>query len=114
MKKLFASFAICTALLLAAGLYAGKQPKARTWNGWISDSGCAAKGASAAHKDCATKCVKEKGAQWVFVDSKKKSVVKIHNQDAVDPEKDLGHAVKVTGAMMEDGSLHIEKINPAM
>ncbi len=114
MRKVVASIAMGAVLLLGFSLYAAKQPKAQTWSGWISDSGCAAKGASAAHKDCAAKCVKEKGAQWVFVEAKKKAVLKIHNQDAVDPEKDLGHEVKVSGSLMEDGSLHIEKINPAM
>jgi D-alanyl-D-alanine carboxypeptidase len=99
------------ALLFAMIAVAGAQDKTMTWAGWISDSACAAKGMSAAHKDCAVKCVKEKGASWVFVEAKSKKVLAIHNQDAVS-EDQLGHEVEVTGHVMEDGSLHIDKIMP--
>ncbi|MGB9405142.1 MAG: hypothetical protein WCA98_16525 [Candidatus Acidiferrales bacterium] len=83
--------------------------KTMTWVGWISDSNCAAKGANAGHKACMEKCVKEKGASYVFVDTKTKGVAKIHNQDAI-TDADLGMEVKVTGHKMDDGSIHIDKI----
>jgi hypothetical protein len=83
-----------------------------TWTGWISDSHCAAKGMSADHKACAEKCVKEKGASYVFVDTKTKAVHNIHNQDAVN-DSDLGMEVKVTGHLMDDGSVHVDSIAAA-
>ena len=72
-------------------------------------SGRGVKGAKAEHKDCAMKCVKEKGASYVFVNEKSKKVMKIHNQDAVS-DANLGQEVKVTGHVMEDGQVHIESI----
>jgi hypothetical protein len=84
-----------------------------TWTGWISDSACSAdKAMSADHKGCAMKCVKERGASYVFVVSKDKKVVKIQNQDAV-ADANIGMEVNVTGNMTDDGSLHITKIEAA-
>ena len=37
-----------------------------SWTGWITDSDCGAKGASANHADCAKKCVADKGAKYVL------------------------------------------------
>ena len=58
MRKL-----ITTAILLFS-LFA-VSAVADDFTGWISDSKCGAKGASAEHKDCAAKCVKG-GAAPVF------------------------------------------------
>lgn len=93
---------VCAAVLLAGA-------KAESWTGWISDSNCAAKGTNADHKTCATKCVREKGAKWVFVDGKTDTVYAIHNQDVV-KDADLGHEVVVTGSVQADKSLHVESI----
>ena len=112
MRKALGAFSLLAILLAMLSLASAKE-KTSTWTGWISDSGCAAKGMSADHRDCAIKCVKEKGASWVFVNSKTKAVLNIHNQDAVNPDTDLGAEVKVTGHLMEDGSLHVDKIAPA-
>lgn len=114
MRKIASTFALFAVMLAILGLAVqAKEGKTMSWMGWISDSSCGAKGANADHKACATKCVKERGAAWVFVDSKTKDVVKIHNQDAVSGEADLGHEVAVTGHLMDDGALHIDKIAPA-
>ena len=112
MKKWMSVFAMFAFLGIAVSLFAGEEGKTATWTGWLSDSACAAKGTAAAHKDCALKCVKEKGASWVFVNTKDKAVLKINNQDAV-KEANLGAEVKVTGHVQEDGSLHIDSIAPA-
>ncbi len=80
-----------------------------TWTGWITDSACSAKEAMWGNKDCAIKCVKERGASYVFVTSKDKKVVKIQNQDAIKDEN-VGVEVNVTGNMTDDGSLHIARI----
>ena len=112
MKKVLSAFALLAMLLGTLTLSASAKEKDKTWTGWISDSSCAAKGTSADHRDCAIKCVKEKGASWVFVNSKTKAVLNIHNQDAV-TEDHVGHEVKVTGHLMDDGTLHVESIAPA-
>jgi hypothetical protein len=112
MKKALSTFALLVMLFGTLTLVASAKEKSKTWTGWISDSACAAKGVSADHRDCAIKCVKEKGTSWVFVNTKTKAVLNIHNQDAV-TEDHVGHEVKVTGHLMDDGTLHVESIAPA-
>ena len=107
MKKVFAITGFAVTLLLAFSL----TGFADTWTGWISDSGCGAKGAAAGHKDCAIKCVKEKGAKWVLVNSADKKVYAIDNQDAVS-EGNVGMEVKVTGDM-KGNAIHVESIAAA-
>lgn len=111
MRKALWSVAFVV-LLLAVSLAAGEKGKSETWTGWLSDSSCAAKGMNAAHKDCALRCVKEKGAKWVFVNSKTQQVFNIDNQDAVKDDH-VGKEVKLTGTLVEDKSIHVESIKPA-
>lgn len=109
--SLFGLFAMLLATLsLAAPTRAsGKQmAKATTYTGWISDSKCGAKGATADHKACADKCIKM-GAKYVFVDSQTKAVSKISNQAAV-KSADLGHEVTVEGYKTKSGLLHVESV----
>jgi|SRR5580658_1890488 hypothetical protein len=121
MKKVLSMLGVLAVLLATLGIGTvtraqdmNKDMKTMTWTGWISDSACGAKGANADAKACTIKCVKEKGASYVFVDTKSKKVVPIHNQDAV-TEANLGQQVKVTGHMMDDGSVHVDSIaNAAM
>jgi hypothetical protein len=112
MKKVFSRAAAAAVLVLALSITAASKPESSTWTGWISDSGCGAKGTSADHKDCALKCVREKGAKFVFVNSESKQVFNIHNQDAV-KDSDVGMEVKVTGHLMKDKSIHVDSIAPA-
>jgi anti-sigma factor RsiW len=96
----------------ALAVYNGEsQARTAVWTGWISDNHCGARGMAAAHKECAMKCIKEMNSYWVFVDSKSKSIVKIHNQDGVNPESSLGAEMKVTGWMMDDGTLQVSNIS---
>jgi len=112
MRRTLSAFVLLSMLLATLSLVASAQDQATTWTGWISDSSCKAKGMSAKHKDCGLKCVKEKGASWVFVNSETKAVLNITNQDAVKPDTALGQAVKVTGHAAQDGSIHIDSIEP--
>ena len=90
-----------------------------TWKGYIvffHDSVGGAKNANtAAGKDCAMQCVKNKrahrGSSWT---SSPRRLFKIHNQDIVNTDKDLGMEVTVTGHVMEDGMLHVDKISMEM
>src|SRR6266699_803313 len=90
---------------------AANDEKTMTWTGYISDRACGVKNANtAAGKQCAMQCVKEKGASWVFVDAKSKKVMKIDNQDIVNTDKDIGMTVEVTAHVMEDGKLNLDKV----
>jgi hypothetical protein len=114
MKKILSTMALVAMLCAALGLAVqAKEGKTTTWTGWVSDSSCGAKGTSADHKACASKCVKEKGASWVFVNTKTKAILNIHNQDAINADSDLGQEVKLTGHLMDDGSIHVDKVAPA-
>lgn len=93
---------LCSMVALAA-------PTDNSWDGWISDSKCAAKGANAAHAQCAKKCV-ENGEKPVLVTDKDQKVVAIENPAAVAGHE--GQHVKVTGSMTESGSLHVDKVTP--
>lgn len=112
MKKLFGLVGIAVLALATLNVTARADMKDKTWTGWISDSSCGVKGANATHKDCGVKCVKDKGASWVFVTSGKK-VIKIDNQDAINSDNDLGHQVKVTGHMNADGTMHVTSVASA-
>jgi hypothetical protein len=81
--------------------------KDATWDGWISDSKCGAKGANAAHAACAKKCI-DAGEKPVLVTDKDMKVVNIANPDAVKGHE--GHHVQVTGKMNDDGSLQVAKV----
>jgi hypothetical protein len=111
MRKIVNVLAVL-AMVCAMVTIVKAEDKTMTWTGWISDSHCGAKGMSADHKACAEKCVKEKGASYVFVDEKTKAVFNIHNQDAVKGD-DLGMEVKLTGHKMDDGALHVDSIAAA-
>ncbi len=93
--------------LFLCSLIAVAAPKDNSWDGWISDSKCGAKGANAAHAQCAKKCI-ENGEKPVFVTDKDQKVVPIENAAAVAGHE--GQHVKVTGTMTGSGSLHIDKV----
>ncbi len=112
MRKFVGVVALFAVVVLVGFAVAQARTPDKTWTGWISDSACGAKGMAEGHKDCAMKCVKEKGASYVFVNSKDKTVLNIHNQESV-MDSNLGMEVRVTGNVMDDGSLHINKIEPA-
>jgi len=111
MRKLFGVVALVAMVAMLAMSAAQVNAKDMTWTGWITDSLCSGKQAMWTNKDCAIKCVKERGASYVFVNSQDKKVLKIQNQDAVTDER-VGVEVKVTGNVTDDGSLHITKIEP--
>ena len=71
-----------------------------SWTGYISDSACGAKGANDKHAECAAKCVKEKGAKYVFVNDVDHKVYAIDAQDKV--AEHAGHHVTVTGSVDGD------------
>lgn len=65
-------------LMVVASLALAKEG---SWTGWVSDSHCAAKGANAGHKDCATKCVKGMGAKYVLYEPSSKKAYVLSDQE---------------------------------
>jgi hypothetical protein len=71
-----------------------------SWTGWISDDMCGTKGAAEGTSECTTKCVKEHGAKYVFVNDADKKVYAVDAQDKVAPH--AGHHVVVKGTVTGD------------
>jgi len=90
------------ATITAATLFAAALTMAAdgSWTGWISDRQCGAKGANAKAGECTTKCVKEHGAKYVFVNDADKKIYAIDDQDKVAAH--AGHHVTVKGAASGD------------
>src|ERR1700682_4257358 len=87
---------------LAATLFAGTLALAAdgSWTGYISDSACGVKGAKEGQAECTTKCVKEHGAKYVFVNDADKKVYAIDDQEKVAAH--AGHHVTVAGSIDGD------------
>ena len=64
----------------------------------MTETHCAAAGAKAAHKDCAIKCVKEKGAKWALYNPADKSMFVLSGDDAM-MERMAATEVTVKGSM---------------
>ena len=105
MKRL----ALMTAGLLLLATWAVASPAPNSWDGWISDSKCAAKGADASHAQCTKKCI-EGGEKPVLVTDNDQKVVPIDNPSAVTGHE--GQHVKVTGSLTSSGAVHIDKVTP--
>jgi len=102
-KFLFALAALALVSLLATASFAGD---ATTVNGWVSDSKCGVKGASADQAECTKKCIKA-GASPVVVTDKDQKVLAVENPDALKGHE--GHHVAVTGHIDGD-KIHVESI----
>ena len=101
---------LVTSLCVALGQEQHKKQAAdKSWTGYVTDEGCAAKGrGGAGHADCAEKCLSKEGTKAVLVTDGDNKVVKIANQDKV--KGHAGHHVKVTGKLDGD-SLTIESVS---
>ena len=105
MKFRIATIAAATLFLAAVSLAADTS-----LTGWISDSKCGAKGANAKAGECTTKCVKEHGAKYVFVNDADQKVYAIDAQDQVAAH--AGHHVTVKGNV-EGDSIKLSAIEMA-
>jgi hypothetical protein len=104
MKKFFPI--MLSLIVVAAMAFASDAGKASSMKGWVSDSKCGAKGASASHASCAKACVKG-GEKAVFVSDADGKVYPIANQDSV--KEHLGDHVQIM-ASNADGSLNVSKV----
>jgi len=100
MKK-FVSRTLVLVMVLGFGLVALATAEEGSWSGWVTETHCAAAGAKAAHKDCAIKCVKEKGAKWALYNTADKSVFVLSGDDAM-MTKMAATEVTVKGTMDKD------------
>ena len=103
MKKI----AALAVMFCFVGLTCWATPKDESMSGWISDSKCGVKGASAGHAACAKKCI-DAGEKPVLVTDKDQKVVPIDNPAAVSGE--IGQHVQVSGSMTGSGALHVDKV----
>src|SRR5271169_5870914 len=106
MKKLLLGCAVLAMFsLMTASVFAyDDMGKTVTVKGWVSDSGCAAKGAAAGHEACTKKCL-DKGAKMVVVTDADKKVLTVENPDAL--KDHVGHHIAVTGHVNGD-TIHVE------
>jgi hypothetical protein len=91
MKSRF--FFLSALALLAASI---ATPADGSWTGWISDDMCGVKNPEGSG-ECASRCVKEHGAKYVFVSEADKKVYTVDAQDKVAPH--AGHHVVVKGTV---------------
>jgi hypothetical protein len=103
MKKLLL---ICIALTMLFSLVILASAQTATVNGYVSDSMCAAKGASADHAACMGKCL-AKGAKYVIVTDGDQKVMMVDNPDALKGHE--GHHVAASGDVKGD-SIHITSV----
>jgi Protein of unknown function (DUF5818) len=95
--------------LFVLSYFALAAPKDQSWNGWVSETACGAKGANAQHAGCAKKCIAN-GEKPVLVTDKDQKVLSIENPDAL--KDHAGEHVKVNGKMTSDGTLHVDGVQP--
>ena len=104
MKKMI-SLALGLALVLSLSL--SLSAAEGKWTGWITDSKCGAKGANAAHKECALKCA-QGGEKLVFYNSADQKLYALDNQEMA--KKHLGYEVTVHGTADDQGNIKVSKI----
>ena len=110
MRKVIVILLAVTFLLALSALAFDDMGKSMTVNGWVSDDKCGAKGANDKAGECTTKCVKEHGAKYVFVNDADKKVYAIDAQDKVAAH--AGHHVTVKGSVDGD-TLKLSSIDMA-
>ena len=104
MKKLLVLCLTVSLLLFIVGMAVAADSS--TVNGIVSDSQCGAKGASASHAACMTKCL-GKGAKAVIVTDTDQKVLTVDNPDVLKGHE--GHHIAATGQVTGD-SIHINSV----
>jgi len=105
MKKVLAA-------IIGSAFIAGAALAADTMTGWVTEAHCGAKGASASHKECGTKCVKE-GQKVAFYDNATKKVYEFDADCQKGMEGMMAEEVTLSGVTMKDGMVHASKAEPA-
>lgn len=112
MKKTISRLLLVALVLTVASFaYAGDAGEG-SWTGWVTDTGCGAKGAKADHAACAAKCVKEHGAKYALYTPADKQVWVLSNQE--EAGKMAGQEVTVKGkADKEKMTIEVASIEAA-
>ena len=102
---------LCSAaILFAAGFGVAAQKKASgktvSRTGWITDSRCGAKGASASHLECLKKCIAA-GEKYVLYDPYNKRIYQLEPQSAA--AEHPAQRVRVTGTL-EGTTIHVRSM----
>jgi len=108
MKRVSAYVAVLALALVLLPL-ASLRADSGSWNGWITDDSCGAKGANADHAACARKCL-AKGGKLVFYNNADQKLYKLDKQDVA--KANIGHEVKVEGDLTGD-MIAVKSIAPA-
>ncbi|MGH9649511.1 MAG: hypothetical protein ACRD3I_03465, partial [Terriglobales bacterium] len=108
MKKLFAALLVMSLALFVAAAGASDKAKATSINGWVSETGCAAKHAGAGGEACVKKCIAN-GAKMAFVFDADKSVWAVDNPDKLAGHE--GHHVTIEAHVDKKAkSVHVETV----
>jgi hypothetical protein len=104
-KLLLICLALCVMFMMVGVTFAADST---TVNGYVADSQCGAKGASADPKaaECTKKCLKS-GAKMVVVTDGDQKVLTVDNPDTLTGHE--GHHVAVTGQVSGD-SIHVDSV----
>jgi hypothetical protein len=105
MTKKALTLLSCIALLCLVALPVAAAAADGSWNGWITDAACGAKGANAAHKACAEKCAKT--SKLVLYNTDDKKIYKLDKQDLA--KQHVGDEVTVTGKV-EGNEIAVDSI----
>jgi len=102
MKKILAAcatMAFCLMVVMASA-------ESSTIKGYVTDTQCGAKGASATHAACMTKCL-AKGAKVAIVTDGDSKVLTVDNPEALKGHE--GHHISATGTVTGD-SIHVDNM----
>lgn len=94
MNKLVSRVLLAVLVASVASFAIADHGEEGSWTGWVTDTGCGAKGAKADHAACAAKCVKG-GAKYALYTSADGKVWVLSNQD--EAAKMAGKEVTVKG-----------------
>lgn len=109
MKKLFAALLLMSFAMFVVAAGASDTAKATSINGWVSDTNCGAKHASAGGGACLKKCIAG-GAKIAFVSDADKSVWAVDNPDKLAGHE--GHHVTIQAHVDQKAkSVHVESVS---
>ena len=104
MRKLFLLLVAGALIMSVASMSFGSDTQ--TVKGWVSNSKCGAKDASADGAACTKKCIKA-GASAVVVTDSDQKVLMVDNPDSL--KDHYGHHVAVTGKVDGD-KVHVDSV----
>lgn len=102
MKKVLAVASLFAFSLMSVMVFA----ESSTLNGYVTDTQCGAKGASATHAACVAKCVARGGKIAIVTDGDQK-VLTVDNPEALKGHE--GHHIAATGTVTGE-TIHVDSV----